>query len=154
MPLFQAAPEQPRQIFFMQHTSDTECSSMGNGIGKVQIGQESPSGLSCPWLYSCSSLSTATRCLHAFLCCLRWAFWQSTPQYLTRRQAVQFLSLTVSLDTTPQLAQAALSFVVPRLQLIGFYLPGERQNEAHSTTCLVLPRMILILILIGYCFDC
>ena len=36
----------------------------------------------------CSSLSSAARCLHAFLCCFRCAFWQSTLQYLTRKQAV------------------------------------------------------------------
>ena len=33
--------------------------------------------------------------------------WQSTPQYFTRRQALQFLSLTLSLPCLPQLAQAS-----------------------------------------------
>ena len=33
----------------MQHTLNTECSSIGKGISSVQIGQKSPSGLSCPW---------------------------------------------------------------------------------------------------------
>jgi len=88
----------------LQHVFNTECSYIGNGIGRAQIGQKCPSGLSSPWLKSCSLLSSAARYLHAFLCCLRWALWQSTPQYLTRRQAVQFLSLTASLPCLPQLA--------------------------------------------------
>ncbi|EJK64741.1 hypothetical protein THAOC_14492 [Thalassiosira oceanica] len=82
---------------------------MGSGIGSVQIGQKSSSACSCPWLNSLSSLSSAARCLHAFLCFLRWVFWQSTLQYLTRRQAVQFLSFTASLASLPQFAQASFS---------------------------------------------
>ena len=39
----------------MQHTLNVECLPMGSGIGRVQIGQKSPSSLSCPSLYSLSS---------------------------------------------------------------------------------------------------
>ena len=87
--------KQPLQMLFMQHTKNPEWSLTGNGIGRVQIGHNSLSGLSCPWLYSCSSFNSAARFLQALLCRLRWAFWQSTLQYLTRRHAVQFLSLIV-----------------------------------------------------------
>ena len=86
---------QPSQTFFMQQILTNECSPTGKGIGSVQIGQKSPSGLSrpcCP--YSRSSFSSAARLLHAFLCCLRWALWQSTLQYLTRRHAVHFFNTT------------------------------------------------------------
>ncbi|EJK64969.1 hypothetical protein THAOC_14238, partial [Thalassiosira oceanica] len=85
----------------------TECSSVGIGTGCAHIGQNSVSGLSCPWPYSLSSFNWAARSLQAFLWILRWAFWQSMPQYLTRRQAVQFLSFTPSPPSRPQLAHTS-----------------------------------------------
>ncbi|EJK62593.1 hypothetical protein THAOC_16790 [Thalassiosira oceanica] len=66
-------------INFMQQQLRRQCMPVGNGIASVQNGQKSPCGLSCPLtVQSCSSLSSAVRCLQAFLCCLLWALWQST----------------------------------------------------------------------------
>ena len=48
MPLFLAATLHPMQTLFKQHGLTTECASTGNGIASVQIGQKSPSFLSCP----------------------------------------------------------------------------------------------------------
>ena len=101
MPRFAAATQQPRHTFFMQQYWRTECSLMGSGIGKVQIGQKSPSR------GSCSSFNSEARLSHSPLCCFQWALLQSTLQYLTRRQAVQFLSLTASLDSLAQFAQTS-----------------------------------------------
>ena len=139
----------------MQHKVTPEWTPVGRGIGRAQIGQMSHSGLSCPWLYSLSSSNSAARCLHAFLCCLRWAFWQSTPQYLTRRHAAQFFSLTVSLPSLPQLAHAGLpalpagtgaTMAGTRVQLIAGgaerwrTLEGPTTCTESSVLCVLLRR--------------
>ena len=109
----------------MQQVRKQECSSTLKGIARRQSGQKSPSALSCPWPYSFSSLSSAARSSHASLCSLRWICWQSTLQYLTRKQAVHSLSLMVSLPPLPQLAQTWAAFaaatvmqLIPEVHLI------------------------------------
>ena len=118
MPLFWAAIWQPKQIFFMQHSL------------KPDIGQKSSSGRSSPCVYSRSSFSSAAHFLHAPLCCLRWAIWQSTLQYFTRRQAVQFLSLAASLGPLPQFAQASTE-----LPLICLVERAIRPILTNTLTC-------------------
>jgi len=48
IPRFWAAQSQPLHILLVQHALNTENSPIGKGMGKVQIGQKSPSGLTCP----------------------------------------------------------------------------------------------------------
>ena len=52
--------------------------------------------------------------------------WHFTLQYLTRRQAVQFLSFTVPLDSLPQLAQPNPSL---RLNCHSFRMAERREGS-------------------------
>ncbi|EJK66955.1 hypothetical protein THAOC_12073 [Thalassiosira oceanica] len=76
------AKSQPLQTLFMQHPSIPNA----HGADRAEVPLRPLMPLTVQLL---SSFSSDVRCLHlhTFLCSLRWALWQSAPQYLTRRQA-------------------------------------------------------------------
>ena len=82
---------------------------VSSGRGMQQIGQSPICVLSGCLNSSSSRRNSADLFLHSVLCSFQWSFWHSTPQYLTRWQAVHFLNLMSSLSGMPQDAQRLIS---------------------------------------------
>ena len=96
------AKEHPSQMILPQHDLYT-CIFEYNGSSKKQMGHSSRLG---GGLNKASSCNSATRLLHSFLCCGRWACWQAMEQYFTSLHAVHVFS------PSPPFPQAAHDAVV------------------------------------------
>ncbi len=103
-----------------------------SGSGKQQIGH-SPRQLSSGWLNNSSSRIAAAIFLHAFLCCDRWFFWQTTPQYLTRLHA-QFLSLMLSTAALPQHAHTSSAASTLLMMNIDLWIENMPSQQAQPPT--------------------